>query len=172
LVEVNGFNPAVIAGEEPELCFRIRQQGWLIERIDKDMTLHDANITHYKQWWKRNERSGHAYAHVAHLHINSEEKIYQKQTISKIVWGLLMPLILLVGLLVSVYLVALVCLLYLHLFYKLIKDGSKRLCLPGKEAFAYALSNVLGKVPHAAGVIKYLYRNFVSNKNFSIIEYK
>jgi GT2 family glycosyltransferase len=28
--QVGGFNPALIAGEEPELCVRLRQKGWKI----------------------------------------------------------------------------------------------------------------------------------------------
>ena len=60
--QVKGFNPSLIAGEEPELCLRLRQQGWKILRIDAEMTLHDAQITRFSQWWRRSLRSGYAYA--------------------------------------------------------------------------------------------------------------
>ena len=42
---VGGFDPALIAGEEPELCVRLRAAGWRIWRLDAEMTLHDAAIT-------------------------------------------------------------------------------------------------------------------------------
>jgi hypothetical protein len=35
-----GFNDALIAGEEPELCVRLRQKDWKIFRLDAEMTLH------------------------------------------------------------------------------------------------------------------------------------
>jgi glycosyltransferase involved in cell wall biosynthesis len=62
LREVNGYDPAVIAGEEPEMCFRLRAMGWQIHRLDAEMTLHDAAMTRFGQWWKRNVRAGHAFA--------------------------------------------------------------------------------------------------------------
>ncbi len=65
---VSGFNPAVIAGEEPELCVRLRRHGNKILRIDADMTMHDAAMMHFGQWWKRNVRAGYAYAQGAALH--------------------------------------------------------------------------------------------------------
>ena len=34
LLEVGGFNPRMIAGEEPELCVRVRERGYRILRID------------------------------------------------------------------------------------------------------------------------------------------
>lgn len=55
-----GFNPQLIAGEEPELGFRIRQQGWKIERINYEMTWHDADLTKVSSWWKRELRGGYA----------------------------------------------------------------------------------------------------------------
>jgi NAD(P)-dependent dehydrogenase (short-subunit alcohol dehydrogenase family) len=36
---LNGFAPDLIAGEEPDLCLRLRAKGWEIWRIDTDMTL-------------------------------------------------------------------------------------------------------------------------------------
>ncbi len=69
--DVGGFNGAMIAGEEPELCVRIRRAGFVVLRIDAEMTLHDANITRFSQWWKRTIRSGHASAEgmaLARLH--------------------------------------------------------------------------------------------------------
>lgn len=56
---VNGFDEALIAGEEPELCFRLRRSGWEIQRIPGEMTLHDAQILRFGQWWKRMLRGGY-----------------------------------------------------------------------------------------------------------------
>ena len=36
---VGGFRPQLIAGEEPELCVRLRERGWKIWRLDAEMHL-------------------------------------------------------------------------------------------------------------------------------------
>jgi GT2 family glycosyltransferase len=62
LREAGGYKADLIAGEEPELCVRLRAAGWKVVRLDAEMTLHDAAMTRFGQWWKRNVRNGHAYA--------------------------------------------------------------------------------------------------------------
>jgi glycosyltransferase involved in cell wall biosynthesis len=47
LKKVGGFNPTLIAGEEPELCVRLRQAGGKILRIDAEMTVVEAGNS---QW--------------------------------------------------------------------------------------------------------------------------
>jgi glycosyltransferase involved in cell wall biosynthesis len=48
-----GYRADLIAGEEPELCVRLRAAGWLIWRLDEEMALHDAAMTRFGQWWTR-----------------------------------------------------------------------------------------------------------------------
>ena len=60
-----GFDPSVVAGEEPELCQRLRDRGWKILRLDAEMTLHDSAILRFAQWWRRQVRSGYGAADVA-----------------------------------------------------------------------------------------------------------
>jgi cellulose synthase/poly-beta-1,6-N-acetylglucosamine synthase-like glycosyltransferase len=79
LAEVGGFNDSLIAGEEPELCARLRQRGWRIWHIDHPMTLHDLAITHWRQYWLRAERAGHAYAEVSHSLANTPTPLWNKE---------------------------------------------------------------------------------------------
>ena len=72
--DVGGFRSGLIAGEEPELCVRLRLRGWKIWRLDEEMTLHDAAMTRFAQWWKRTMRCGYAYAEGAKLHGAPPEK--------------------------------------------------------------------------------------------------
>ena len=65
---VGGFRDDLIAGEEPELCVRLRAKGWRIWRLDAEMALHDAAMTRFSQWWRRATRGGYAFAQGAHLH--------------------------------------------------------------------------------------------------------
>ena len=62
---VGGFDPSVAAGEEPELCQRIREKGWKVFRVDAEMTLHDSAMLSFGQWWRRAVRSGYGAADVA-----------------------------------------------------------------------------------------------------------
>jgi cellulose synthase/poly-beta-1,6-N-acetylglucosamine synthase-like glycosyltransferase len=65
LDQVGGFSEDLIAGEEPELCQRIRAKDYLIQHIDQPMTLHDLAMTRFHAYWKRALRAGHAYADVS-----------------------------------------------------------------------------------------------------------
>ena len=58
-VAVGGFDPSAKAGEEPELCQRLRQAGRKIARIDAEMTRHDLNMTRFSEWWRRQFRVGY-----------------------------------------------------------------------------------------------------------------
>jgi GT2 family glycosyltransferase len=91
--DVGGYDPQLIACEEPELCFRLRALGWTILRIDGEMTLHDANITRFGQWWKRNTRTGYAYLQAAALHREESGPFLHREIRSAIIWGVGFPLI-------------------------------------------------------------------------------
>lgn len=168
---INGFDGEVIAGEEPELCYRIRMSGWKIHRLDEMMTSHDANITTVKQWWGRSVRSGHAYANIAYMHRDSKEKIYQKETKSIVFWGAVVPVSLVAGLLFYYPVACFIIACYLYISVKVYSYGKKSLKLNNQQARYYALSIVAGKLPHAYGVLKYICR-VISRRQMSIIEYK
>lgn len=169
--QVDGFDPTYIAGEEPELCFRIRLLGWKIIRLDVDMTYHDANITKISQWWNRASRSGHAYTNIAFLNRHSDERIFAKETISILMWGFIIP----VSLIVMALLITPIALLGFGLYgvmgVKVYKYARNQRELPPSLSFYYTLDIVLGKFPHAMGAIRFLIRYF-TNRNFTLIEYK
>jgi glycosyltransferase involved in cell wall biosynthesis len=79
LVETGGFDERLIAGEEPELCRRIRARGYKILHIDSPMTGHDLQITRWSQYWKRATRAGHAYAEVSERFRNSEDPFWTSE---------------------------------------------------------------------------------------------
>ncbi|TVQ37803.1 MAG: glycosyltransferase family 2 protein, partial [Wenzhouxiangella sp.] len=75
----HGYDDALIAGEEPELCARLRARGWRIRHIDCAMTGHDLAMTRFGQYWRRAERAGHAYADVAHRLADSPVGLWQDE---------------------------------------------------------------------------------------------
>jgi GT2 family glycosyltransferase len=70
---VGGFDETLIAGEEPELCFRLRRAGRAVERLDAPMTRHDADMHRLGQWWQRHVRSGYAATEAWFRHGSSGE---------------------------------------------------------------------------------------------------
>jgi GT2 family glycosyltransferase len=86
-----GFDPAMVAGEEPELCVRLRKAGWTIWRLDREMTLHDAAMDRFSQWRRRTLRSGWAYAEGAARHGAPPERHNVAALRSIVLWGGLVP---------------------------------------------------------------------------------
>lgn len=91
-MEVGGFNTSLIAGEEPELCLRLRNKGWKIWRLDSTITLHDAAMYRFAQWWMRGVRSGFGYAQVWHATRDQPVRLYQKELFRAAIWAAFMPL--------------------------------------------------------------------------------
>lgn len=79
LADAGGFDDALVAGEEPELCRRLRAAGWQIEHMDLPMTLHDLAITRWRAWWMRAERAGLAYAQVAARYAGTTDPLWQRE---------------------------------------------------------------------------------------------
>ena len=79
LEQADGYNDTLIAGEEPELCARLRAQGWRIRHIDCAMTGHDLAMHRFSQYWRRAERAGHAYADVSHRLADSPIPLWQDE---------------------------------------------------------------------------------------------
>src|SRR5678815_1445981 len=93
---VQGFRDDLIAGEEPELCVRLRTSGWRIWRLDNEMALHDASMTRFGQWWNRMVRGGYFVAEGVDLHGSSPERYCVRESRSAWFWGLGLPLFALV----------------------------------------------------------------------------
>jgi len=79
LADVGGFDDTLVAGEEPELCRRLRAAVWEIEHIDAPMTQHDLAITTARAWWTRAERAGLAYAQVAARYADTPDPLWQAE---------------------------------------------------------------------------------------------
>jgi len=79
LVEVDGFDPTLKAGEEPELCARLRARGWQIEHLDEPMTRHDLGVRSFRGYALRCYRSGIAYAEVAERMKRMGDGLWQRE---------------------------------------------------------------------------------------------
>ncbi|TYO88752.1 glycosyltransferase family 2 protein [Oceanicella actignis] len=95
--QVGGWRDSLIAGEEPELCVRLRAAGWRIWRLDAEMTWHDADMRRFGQWWRRSVRAGHAFAEGAALHGAPPERHWVAETRRALLWGAALPAAALAG---------------------------------------------------------------------------
>jgi acetyltransferase-like isoleucine patch superfamily enzyme/glycosyltransferase involved in cell wall biosynthesis len=87
LEAVGGFDPALNAGEEPELCTRLRAKGWQIEHLDAPMTMHDLAIHSFRGYWLRAYRSGMAYAEVAQRARAGGDPLWQREARRDLIQG-------------------------------------------------------------------------------------
>lgn len=169
LSQVAGFNPSVVAGEEPELCFRLREAGWKIYRLDHPMTWHDAAITDFSQAWQRQVRAGHAYLHVASLHFNAPERFHVRESIRPWFWGFGIPVITLLGTLVSPWSL-LILFIYPLQVLRLWRYERGR-GVDGPLALYMAAFNTFGKFAELQGHLRFI-RNRLTGALPTIIEYK
>ena len=112
LEAAGGYRDDLIAGEEPELCVRLRAAGWKIWRLDHEMTLHDAAMLHFSQWWRRQMRSGYAFAQGAKLHGRAPERHWVWESRRALIWGLGFPIACIAAIFLSGWWGALLILVY------------------------------------------------------------
>lgn len=161
LSAVGGYRDTLIAGEEPELCVRLRAAGWQVWRLEAEMTWHDAALSRFGQFWQRSKRAGHAFAEGAALHGTPPERHWVTETRRALLWGAVMPLvILLVALLVSPW-ALLLLLLYPAQIARLARAGD----------MAWAFFTVVGKFPESQGALKFYFDRLIG-RNKRLIEYK
>ncbi|MDO8413347.1 MAG: glycosyltransferase [Gallionellaceae bacterium] len=165
--KVGKYRASLIAGEEPELCVRLRAAGWKIWRLDEEMTLHDAAITRFGQWWKRTLRSGYAYAEGAYLHGAGPERHRVKEVRRVWIWGAVIPMVIVILTICLGTRGLIVLLIYPAQVIRLALHGTRSARKNGWRAFFL----VLGKFPEAIGQLSFFY-NRLTGKTARLIEYK
>lgn len=166
---VHGFDGTLIAGEEPELCVRLRRAGWAIERQADEMTLHDAAMTKAAQWWTRAVRGGHAYAEGAALHGDSDQH-WVVETRRIWFWAAVVPSAAVLGAVPTLGLSLGLLLAYpiqaARVFFRTLARGRSP-----KDAAAYAVSITVGRFAELQGMLLY-HRAHARGRPNPIIEYK
>ena len=163
---VGGMNPGVIAAEDDEFCTRLRKAGWRLERIPRDMTVHDAAMTRFGQWWRRAVRTGHGFAQVGHLH----PEYFRTERRRVLLFALVLPLLFLVGLAVAPWLSLMVLGLYAVSHLRSIR-GLRNDGLDPIAARRLALLLSLSKFPNLIGMARFHARR-LRGADMRIIEYK
>ena len=158
-----GFDASLIAGEEPELCARLRAAGWEIHRLDAEMAAHDIEMTRFGQWWRRTRRGGFAAAQGAVVHGSAHQRSQRRKAL---VWGVGLPIVALGGLAVTPWALALLLLLPVQVVRLAARYGLGR-----RESWEWAIFTTLGKTPEALGVLEYHVRR-LTGRAARLIEYR
>ena len=168
--QVGGYDPNVIAAEDNEICIRIRQGGWKIRRIEAEMTLHDAAMTRFRQWWKRAVRAGFAYALGAAMHGSPPERHFTRERRRVITWGFAVPVILL-GFAWPTYGLSLIGFVLYPLQIWRIYRRTRQRQKPAGDSLAFGISCMASKLPEFMGLCKF-YLMRMRKQRARIIEYK
>jgi Glycosyl transferase family 2 len=94
---VGGFDPLIAAGEEPNMCCRIRDLGLRIVRLDHAMAVHDLNMYRFSQWWRRSVRGGYGALNLTLFGPNVSRHVFRRQVISVSIWGVALPCFVVAG---------------------------------------------------------------------------
>ena len=172
-----GFDPSVAAGEEPELCQRLRQAGWKILRIDGEMTLHDSAMLHVGQWWRRAVRSGYGAADVASRF--GDAGLFSSQVRSAHVWAIGWPVTVLIGWILAALFegpkwgAVVAMILALALPAQMLRIAWRSRGRTGRlsDALALGFLTMLGKWAALLGEVQYR-RDRRSGRNTRLIDYK
>jgi glycosyltransferase involved in cell wall biosynthesis len=161
-----GFRPQLIAGEEPELCLRLRERGWKIWRLDAEMTQHDMAMTRFSQWWARTVRSGYGMAEVSQLYRNSPLRIWKRETASTVFWGGLAPVLIGLGALGHPAVLASALIYPLQIGRIAFRRG-----VTSRESWIFALLMMLAKFAGFEGYLKLCWRRWRGGI-IRLVEYK
>jgi len=161
--KVGLFDGELIAGEEPDLCFRVRQQGYRLVCLDLPMVKHDLDMNNFKDYWNRSVRSGIAYATIAMRFRKTDEKLWLNEMFRNFIDPFVWLLILLSGVFYAWF--PAFVLLLIFLVYRIgkvvIKTRSRSDSL--LDVLLYALHTQFSRIPLAYGQIIGLFS--ISNKS-------
>lgn len=166
LAQTGLFDARMIAGEEPELCLRLRRKGWKIWRIADEMALHDAAMTRFGQFWTRMRRGGFAFGLWTDMYDGAPERPGATALRRALIWGALIPLAVLLAVLVFGLWGLVLALVYVAQAIRLARRKAG-----GPSPWRLALLNIVGKFAEAQGFAEFYVRKW-RGRPAGLIEHK
>lgn len=168
---VGGFDPAIIAAEDDDLCLRVRSAGGKIVRLAAHMAWHDAAMTRFSQWWKRAVRCGYAFAQLSTIHGSGPFRHFVHERRSAWFWAAILPTaIVLAGMATRGWALLAFPPVYIVAAYRIVRNNRWRQ-LPPAMAWVYAAHCLGAKFPQVVGQVKFWWRRACKAPNV-IIEHK
>jgi glycosyltransferase involved in cell wall biosynthesis len=154
------FDESLQLGEEPDLCYRVRQGGGRVVCIDAPMVKHDLAIQRFGQYWRRAENSGKGYAHIALRYWRQPEKLWLREMLVNFCEPLIWVLLVIFG----CWLGGLLCGLALLMAWCLVRAlrigySVRRRTANFREGLLYGLHCQFVRLPAALGQVKLLLRS-------------
>jgi len=164
LIHFGGFPEDVKYGEEPLLCWRIRNELEMsIYQLNRTMANHDLGHTGFVDYWRRNVRVGRTYAEIAGRCVRSADRLWYRESIVNAGWAALIvaaaallvvgPLWLELAILIGVFGIV------GRKFFQARRRG-----YPAEVAAVYAVHTYLCKLPLAWGELRWLLDNWGHGK--------
>ncbi len=87
LERMGGFPEDVAYGEEPYLCWRLRNElGLRIYQLHRLMAHHDLGFSGVRDYWRRNVRCGMTYAEIAARCRRGKERLWMRESLRNLAW--------------------------------------------------------------------------------------
>ena len=174
LIQVGGYDEQLIAGEEPELCRRLRACGHLILHLDHRMTLHDLHITRWSQYWKHARRAGYAYAQISDRFRDTDDPLWMADARRTVILVCFWGLSLVAALVASIYYSYLPMAIWCGLFLAASLRSAWKARWKSDQAmtlFLYGVHSHLQHVPIFIGQLQYIIDKRQGRRR-DLIEYK
>lgn len=154
-MEAGGFPEDVSFGEEPLLCWRIRNQlKKKILKLPELMAYHDLAFRGFPDYWRRCVRSGWAYAEVSHRCAGSSDRMWQRECRANYGWAAALVIGLFVLLFApNVWRFAVLALVGIILLRKTVQVVKQK--YPWHIALGYAVHTYFAKLPLACGQLQW-----------------
>lgn len=166
LEQVGAYDPVFVAGEEPEMCLRLRQAGWIVLRIGAEMTLHDADIHRFRAWWKRQKRYGYSLALSVAKHGSGPERYKVKELTRALRWTVAIPIAILLMSFITPWALLALLIFPAQIARLALRDRSRR-----PKVVQRAILSLISRFAETAGLFHYI-RDRFGGRLPEIIEYK
>lgn len=88
LERMGGFPEEVAYGEEPLLCWRIRNElGLSIHQLNRRMVNHALGHRGIWDYWRRNVRVGATYAEIAYRCMGTKDPLWLREAVTNLLWA-------------------------------------------------------------------------------------
>jgi glycosyltransferase involved in cell wall biosynthesis len=169
LRDVGGFPEHVAAGEEPFMCWHIRNtRGMTIHHLQNKMADHDLGFRGFRDYWRRSVKTGSAYIEVASHFWKTDDPLWRSDTLSILAWAALMALIVLLLIVGPTnYVRGAVALVIVGVltrkFLQFVRRGN-----PIDVCLIYAVHSYFVKIPLSIGVLSWLFRRSLRGARLAV----